>query len=54
MIKSDRGLGLVEFMIDLYYDRHLEKDSERKPLKAYVAKKLANCPHGDAKPFCSS
>ena len=54
MIKSDRGLGLVEFMIDLYYDKHLAEDSERKPLKAYVAKKLANCPHGDAKPFCSS
>lgn len=45
MQKSDRGLGLVEFMIDLYYDRHKALDGEREDLKAYVAKKLAACPH---------
>lgn len=54
MQKSDRGLDLVEFMIDLYYDRHKALDSEREDLKAYVAKKLAACPHGDDKPSCSS
>lgn len=54
MKSSDRGLGLVEFMIDLYYKKHPTEDSERKNLKTYVAKKLSLCPHGDENPFCSS
>lgn len=54
MKKTDRGLGVVEFMIDLYYDRHQAEEEERLDLKDYVAKKLALCPHGDDKPFCSS
>lgn len=54
MKKSDRSLGLVAFMIDLYYDKHKDEDHERAGLKAYAAKRLALCPHGDDKPFCSS
>ena len=54
MKRCDRGLGLVEFMIDLYYKKHPAEDSEIKNLKTYVAKKLSLCPHGDEKPFCSS
>ncbi|WP_311482159.1 nitrous oxide-stimulated promoter family protein [uncultured Anaerococcus sp.] len=54
MKKSDRGKGLVDFMIDLYYDRHKSEDIKKENLKAYVAKKLRACPHGDTKPFCSS
>lgn len=53
MAKSDRGLSLVSFMIDLYYDRHGYGKDDRENLKTYVAKKLAACPHGDDKPFCS-
>lgn len=54
MKSSDRGLGLVEFMIDLYYKKHPAEDFEIKNLKTYVSKKLSLCPHGDEKPFCSS
>lgn len=54
MKKSDRGLGLVTFMINLYYDRHKKEEAEKADLIAYVGDKLKSCPHGDAKPFCSS
>ena len=54
MKNSDRGLSLVDFMIDLYYKKHPAEDFEIKNLKTYVAKKLFLCPHGDEKPFCSS
>lgn len=54
MKKSDRGLSMVDFMIDLYYDRHQAEDFERQILKTYVAKRLSACPHGDSKPFCSA
>lgn len=52
MAKNDRGLATVNLMIDIYYDKH--EDDGKDELKSYVKKKLAACPHGDNKPFCSS
>lgn len=54
MKKSDRGLSLVGFMVEKYYDIHKDEHSEKEDLLAYVEKRLESCPHGDNKPFCSS
>lgn len=52
--KNDKGLSLVELMIDIYYDKNKNQRLKREDLKAYVKERLRKCPHGDAKPSCSS